>query len=101
MAPAIFIDLTGEDSGEEILGVGDIGQSMVRATAKPNADYGSNTTIPLQDKPLPLPPLPSLLVQTDQANARSPDYLFRDYHGIVKPINWSEVKDFRKWDRDP
>ncbi|PMD35276.1 hypothetical protein L207DRAFT_637659 [Hyaloscypha variabilis F] len=104
MAHTVLIDLTGNDSGDEIQEVEDgIGKSIIRAATKPNADYGSNTfpdpwSQRLQDTPLAPPALP---VQTDPDDATYTEYSVRDYRGIVEPINWSKVKKFRKWDRDP
>jgi hypothetical protein len=104
MAHTILIDLTGNDSGDEIQEVVDgIGKSIIRAATKPNADYGSNTfpdpwSQRLQHTPLASPALP---VQTDPDDATYTEYSVRDYRGIVEPINWSKVKKFRKWDRDP
>jgi hypothetical protein len=43
MAHTVLINLTGNDSGDEIQEVADgIGKSIIRAATKPNADYGSD-----------------------------------------------------------
>jgi len=102
MAPAVFIDLTGEDSGDAAEIGESIGQFLIRAAANPNADYGSNSIPDLrrgrtQDTLLRLPIPP---VQSNPDNAPYHHRPFRDYHGIVRPIDLSEGKNFRKWDCD-
>jgi hypothetical protein len=103
---AELLDLTGMDSGNEAKqgGVDDIGQSMIRAGTKPHSASEANRANTYNDNlgrqvaNTPLAP-PTVCPHRPIPHCNPP--LLDDNPDIVKPVDWSRVKTFRKWEFDP
>lgn len=102
---AEFFDMSSFLSAEEREKITELGESMIRATLPSNRQANhANTHHNLRRLDVNVHTLPSPLApheHTSQTNFPYPDNPYRDHPDIAKPIDWSKVKKFRKWDYDP